>query len=47
MRVFLIVFVVALALALFGHLIGLVGCVDLPELSLGPCKLGRAPDSSG
>ncbi len=40
-RLLLFAFVIALALAYFGPRLGLIGCDDLPQLSIGPCTVGH------
>jgi hypothetical protein len=44
LRIFLLALAIFLALAYFGPRFGLIGCDDLPELSIGPCASGRSPD---
>ena len=43
-HIFLLGLAILVALAYFGPRFGLIGCDDLPELSIGPCASGRSPD---
>jgi hypothetical protein len=45
-RIFLLGVVILLALAYFGPRFGLIGCDTLPDLSIGPCAVGRQHDNS-
>jgi len=43
LQIFLLVVLALLALAYLGPRFGLIGCDTLPELSIGPCSVGRTP----
>ena len=40
-RIFMFVALLLLLVALLGPQIGLIGCDSYPELSFGPCKVGK------
>jgi hypothetical protein len=42
-RIFMFVAALLLLVALLGPRFGLIGCDNYPDLSFGPCKMGKTP----